>query len=539
MKMRFVCFAGMVLSFASLVAKEPPLERWIYSSTNLQVHENVEDACALFARGAAAGYTHALLADSKFSRLQDVPEKYFAHCAEVREAARKHGIELVPALFGMGYSNDLLHHNPNLAEGLPVRDALFVVKNGEANIAADPPVSLPGGDMENRKKWRFVDDDLVSENGALRATDPKGNARFHQTVKVSRFRQYTLSARIKTQDFTGEPEMKALVPGRPQLSYTKLKAKRTQEWTTHHITFNSLDHDEVGIYIGTWGAAKGTIWWDDAEMHEEGLVNVLRRDGCPLVVKTEDGRALQEGADFDAVSDPRMGNQPYAGSYEVWHEPPPIKTKQPDGTRLRVSFYHPHIIYDEQVCICPSEPKTVEILCDQAAGVHAVWNAGGYMMQHDEWRVLGLDEACQRRGLPAGQLIADNVRTCQDILAKTAPGARIYVWSDMFDPFHNALENYYLTKGDLRGSWDGLASSVVLVNWNSGKPDKSLPFFAGRGHAQILAGFYDSDPTKIKSWMAAAKGVQGIVGVMYTTWRKDYSQLEAFSKAVSEAEAGR
>lgn len=512
------------------------MERWIYLSTNLQVDQNVKEAVALFQRGHSAGYTHVMLADSKFSRLHDVPERYFKNCEQVKEAAKKNGLQIVPALFGMGYSNDLLNRNPNLAEGLPVKDALFVVKNGEANIVVDPPVILPGSDMENRKKWRFVDDELVSENGALRATDPKGNARLSQSVKVSKFRQYTLSARIKTQDFTGEPEMKVLVPGSPQLSFTKLQVKRTQDWQTHRVTFNSLDHEEVAIYCGTWGAAKGSIWWDDVEIHEEGLVNVLRRDGCPLVVKTEDGHTLKEGVDFEPTRDPRMGNQPYAGSYEVWHEPPSIRTNLPDGTRLRVSFFHPHVVYEEQVCICPSELETFAILKDQAQGVHQLWNASGYMMQHDEWRVLGWDEACSKRGLSAGQLIADNVRTCQDILSKTAPGARVHVWSDMFDPAHNAVEKYYLTRGDVRGSWEGLSPSVVIINWNSGKAAQSLPFFAKRGHPQILAGFYDSDPARITPWMAEAKKVQGVIGVMYTTWRKDYSKLEAFAKAVDEAE---
>lgn len=535
MRIPGILIAGTMIQLAA-VATGATLERWIYLSTNLQVEANVKDAEAVFARGHAAGYTHVLLTDSKFSRLHDVPQRYFKNCAQVKAAAEKNGLQIVPALFGMGYSNDLLNRNPNLAEGLPVKDALFIVRNGGADVVADPPVSLPGGDMENRKKWRFVDDELVSDGGVLRATAPGGNARFAHTIKVSKFRQYTLSVRIKTENFTGEPEMKVLASGAPQLSYTKLRVQHTQDWTEHRVTFNSLDHDEVSVYFGTWGPAKGSIWWDDATIREEGLVNVLRRDGCPFVVRTEDGRILTEGVDFEPVSDPRMGNQPYAGSYEVWHQQPPIRTSLPEGTRLRVSFFHPHIIYDEQVCICPSDPATVEILKDQARGVCDVWKASGFMMQHDEWRVLGWDAACAQRGLSAGRLIADNVRTCQDILAETAPGARVHVWSDMFDPFHNAVERYYLARGDARGSWEGLSPSVVIINWNSGYPDKSLPFFAERGHRQILAGYYDSDPAKIKPWLAAARRVRGVIGVMYTTWKHDYTRLEAFAKSVEEAE---
>ena len=45
--------------------------------------------------------------------------------------------------------------------------------------------------------------------------------------------------------------------------------------------FNSLDDTAVRVYVGTWGARKGRVWWDDIEFEEVGLLNVLRRPGCP------------------------------------------------------------------------------------------------------------------------------------------------------------------------------------------------------------------------------------------------------------------
>ena len=71
------------------------------------------------------------------------------------------------------------------------------------------------------------------------------------------------------------------------------------------------------------------------------------------------------------------------------------------------------------------------------------------------------------------------------------PKANIVIWSDMFDPNHNAVDRYYAVNGSLKGSWEGLPADVTIVNWNSGKAADSLKFFAGRGHKQILAGFYD------------------------------------------------
>jgi len=68
-------------------------------------------------------------------------------------------------------------------------------------------------------------------------------------------------------------------------------------------------------------------------------------------------------------------------------------------------------------------------------------------------------------------------------------------------------------------------------NWNSGEPDKSLPWFQSLGNPQILFAGYDADSNSIKSWHAAAQGKEKIVGVMYTTWANKYGDLEIFAKA--------
>jgi hypothetical protein len=158
------------------------------------------------------------------------------------------------------------------------------------------------------------------------------------------------------------------------------------------------------------------------------------------------------------------------------------------------------------------------------------------MMSHDEIRVLNQCAACRARGLTPGQILADNVKQCIAILREVNPGGRIYVWSDMFDPNHNAVEkNYYLVNGSLLGSWEGLDKDVIILPWYYEKRAESLKFFADRGNKQVIAGYYDSKPERIKDWLAAAKGLNSVTGVMFTTWRNKYDDLEAFSKAVDEA----
>jgi hypothetical protein len=510
----------------------PARQLWIYCPTNLLVNENVDRLEALWRRAAKAGYTHVLLGDTKFSRLEDMPKEYYRNVERVKKIAAELTLELVPGVFPIGWSNALLGHDPNLAEGLPVRDALFVVKGGEARVQADPPVRLPES-FADLKKWNFHDDCVSSDGNAAKMTDPNGRvSRVITSVKVAPFRQYHISARIKTQDFHGTPEIK-VIGGNRTLNYYDLGVQSTQDWATFQTVFNSLDHSEVNVYFGSWNGGKGVVWYAEPKLEEAGLVNVLRRPGAPLVVRRDGDLAskpLVEGRDFDHVADPNLGNKPWAGEYELWHEPPTIHTKLPDGIRLRVSYYHPMIIYRGSVMIALSEPKTMELLRDQARRVHEAFGATAYFMEHDEIRLFNWDAASERRHLDAFAVLAANVKACTEILRDLNPHGEIYVWSDMFDPHHNAVKDYYLVRGSLVGSWEGLDPSVNITNWNFDHRNESLKFFAGRGHHQLIAGYYDSPLENLTKWLDSAVESKNIDGVIYTTWQGNFSDLEHFAE---------
>jgi hypothetical protein len=293
------------------------------------------------------------------------------------------------------------------------------------------------------------------------------------------------------------------------------------------VVFDSLDNTNVNLYFGVWGSAKGTLQWRNWNIEEAGLVNVLRREGAPCVVSTEDGRQLVEGRDYDRIEDPHMGNVPFGGEYQSWHEPPTIHTHLPDGTRLRVSWSYPPIVYDGEVAACISDPKTDQLLAEQARRMRELWGADGYMMSYDEFRCCNWDESCAERKRTPGQMLAESVRQC----TKLVQPQQAYTWNDMFDPFHNAVQGpYFLVNGPWVGSWEGLDSGVIILNWNHGKRDQSLKFFADRGNRQILCGFYDNDLSEWTQWLESGKKVKGIVGYMYTTWRGDYSKLEKFAE---------
>jgi hypothetical protein len=527
----FLCFLTLVFP-----VRAERLQRWMYYSGNLWVDDNVSNLQALMTRAAKAGYTHVLISDSKFSRLGTMDQRYFNNLNKVKAAAATLGLQIVPAIFPIGYSNDLLFQDPNLIEALPATNTLLVVSNGLAVVQADPAVTLKGGDFSNLAAWDWKDPGVTSDNGAARIVNPNGqNARIVQKLNLAPFRQYHISVRIKAQDFRGTPELKVIAPG-GVLNYNPLGVKATQDWTTHHVVFNSLTNTQANLYLGCWGGTTGTVWFDDAAIQETAFLNLVRRPGAPLVVQRENGPVLVEGKDFAPFKDPDMGVKPWPGCYDVFHTPPVLPVNLPDGTRLRASWCHAMTVYDGQANICVSEPATLDLLRDQARRMHAAWQTKGYMMSHDEIRVFNWCPACQQRRLEAGAMLADNARACVQLLREANPGGNIYVWSDMFDPHHNAHDNYYLVRGNLTNSWLGLDTNVVIVPWYYEQREASLKFFAGRGHRQVLAGYYDDNPANITNWLASAKGIPGVLGVMYTTWVSRYGDLEAFSSFISRFE---
>jgi hypothetical protein len=541
---------------ADLPASKPDSMRWVYAPLNFQVDARVDKLLALMKRAKDAGYTGLLVTDSKFGHMADRPANYYANLERTRKAAAELGLELIPACCPVGYSNDALQNNPNLAEGIAVRDAPFIVLQGEA-VLADTKNLLPDGSFEDFRGnkwtgWDFVDgpgvstvqDKTTKHGGAasLRMQDfAKGNeaanCRVSKRLALVPWRQYHLSIWIKTKDAApaGDIRVAVLAPGSRNLNYTNLGVKATQDWTEHHIVFNSLENAEAQIYIGLWGGRGGTIWLDDAALRPCAGVNLLRRDGCPVLVTSDDGKTEYfEGKDYLPWEYPKMGRVPWPGEYEVYHPEPPIRlppgSRLHIGERLKVSYYHAVTIYDGQVSGCLRSVELFGYMEKTVLDLKKYLGAKKYFMSHDELRVAGQCAHCRKEGVTAGQMLAENVKRCAAMIRGVEPQAEVFVWSDMFDPAHNAVDNYYLVGSTLKGSWEGLDPAIHIANWNFGHRDESLAFFAGRGHRQILAAYYDaSDPkAELDSWLKSAAKVKGVDGVMYTTWQHKYTDLEKF-----------
>jgi len=520
--------AGDVAAEASRMEK-----RWLFVWRTMSRPNEVDRMMARFPAAEAAGYNGVAFSH----RIPD--EK----AVELKTAAEKHGLDLIPIL--MGSTSDR-----NYVEGIESREALFVVQGDSAVFVPDNPTTLVNGGFEKATGdslhgWRlqddpgkvtFVDQTRARTGGAsLKMTNFEnreiGNCRVAQAVQLQPWRQYRVTVWVKTEGYGGpDPEVKMLTSdSRKSISWQTFRTRATQDWTKATVVFNSMDHSDAQLYVGIWGKGEGTVWWDDLEIREVGMTNVLRREGTPVTVKGNSGVVYEEGVDYEAIVDPQLH------PWKPVHDGPSIRltdgSRISDEERLRVSFYHPIIIYEDRVTSCLSEPKIFDDWRAEVERIEKLLHPPAFFMSHDELRVANQCAHCRSMGMTAGELLAWNVRKAAAIIRDVRSDAEIWVWSDMFDPMHNAKDNFYAVNGSFEGSWEGLDPGIGIVNWHGGLMGKNAPFFADLGCRQILSGYYDSDEdgARIGEWIEKTAGVKGIVGAMYTTWEDKYEAMEVWA----------
>ncbi|MFA4948762.1 MAG: hypothetical protein WC674_09705 [Candidatus Krumholzibacteriia bacterium] len=544
-------------------------KRWVYISSNLYVDENVQKIEDILRRARAADYTGVLFSDTKTLTwpMLGEPERWKRNAAKVRAAATKLGLELVVCVFPFGYSESFLANDPNLAAGLPIRNAALV-RRGD-RLVPEQPAGVRNASFEECRGDRVADFGLQDDSGKGSFIDTKifkegraslrfentgvvnkhGMGRVFQRIAVKPWQQYRIRVWMKTERLTANMLGVVALVSRRSLQYQDLsipdeKGFRyvnsaddlTTDWVEQSVTFNSLGYSSVIVGAGVWGAKGGKIWWDDLRVDAVPALNVLRRETLPLAVTGRRGAVYEEGKDFDRVADPALGRSRWPGTYDTRHEPPvigvPAGSRIREGERVALSCYHPAIFGGDQVSCTLADEKVFDLCRRQIEWTNETLAPDGYFLSHDEIRCAGWEPSDMKRFHGSGELLAYNIRRCYEIAKSAGGGKPLYVWSDMFDPNHNARANYYLVNNSFAESWKGLDSEVTVMKW--GEPEKagkSLAFFSRRVKRIMIAGFYDEDVEANRAlWARAAPEAPNVVGVMYTTWRGDYSKLEEFAR---------
>ncbi len=536
------CFWGR----AAAAPQAPLAKRWLFVWRNMSDPKEVDRLIARFPRMQSDGYNGAVFGANV------APQKAPA----LRDAAQKYGVALIAIVMG---------GNPdrNYAEGVLAKDALFIANNGAATFQPDNPTATENTNFEDAtgnhfNHWAFQDDEgvttfadhSVTHRGktALRMQDigrnPARHCRIMQSIKLQPHRQYRVSFWVKTENMTpADPTAQILTAdASASINFQTFHADATQDWKRYDLVFNSREYHDALLYLGSWNGKSGKVWWDDVEIQEIGLVNVLRRPGCPVTVRGENGAVYVEGRDYAPVSDPNL--HPWV----AYHAAPALRltpgTRIKAGERLRVSYYHSILVYEDRLDYCLSEPKIFQNWRDEVKRVNDLLRPAAFLMSHDEIRVANQCALCQSKNMTAGELVAWNVRRAAQIIRDIRPDAGIWVWSDMFDPTHNAQDHYFAVNGSLKGAWKGLDKDVGIMNWNGEAQGRNCRFFSDLGLKQMLSGYYDNDDSGagIAGWLAGVKAILGVEGAMYTTWEDRYDAMDAWAQRAwggKAAESGR
>lgn len=550
---RFLCFAGLALTACiSAFAAAGFSDRfvWIFG-WSLNSDSEVQQIVQVLDTAGKNGFNGAVLSLGLDTLCKQPPE-YFRRLEQVKAACARNRLEIIPSVFSVGYGGAVLSHDRNLAEGIPVRDAPFLVKGDKAEFVPDPNVKLVNGGFEDyqgntAKGMAFHDepgrvsyiDTSTAHSGkaSLRfenfSAQAAGNARVMQEVRVRPWRCYRVSVWVKTENLRPAENFRILVlAGERDLAPRSFNVPPTSDWRKLSMIFNSMDNTAVRIYAGVWGGKSGRFWLDDWNLEEVGPLNVLRRPGTPVTVKSEDGSiTYKERLDYAPLSDPNFSFWNIDREYPFLRILPNGRIR--DGQRLRVSWYHPMVIYDSQVTVCMAEPALYEIFEHEARLLWQHLRPNRVILSMDEIRMGGTCGACAGRNM--ARLLADCITRQVQILRRYNPKMQIYIWSDMLDPHHNARPNYYLVQGDYTGVWEYIPKDLIIAVWGGAPRENSLRFFSERGFQTIVACYYDADNLdEVKGWLQLARRLSRVRGFMYTTWERKYQLLPDFGNLIKE-----
>lgn len=487
-------------------------ERWNYISGHILTEESAGRLMELLRKSKEAGCTHVLWAGCRGARIPELTAEQRGRAKRMREEAGKLGITLVPGVVSIGYSGRYFHFDPNLAAGVPVKNMPFVVKGR----TAEP------------------DEGLALDTSRLR----KEGGRLTGRYDVKPFMYYRVSFETTTEPGNREEIVRVTSSGGKRWnSRTNPTVKKEGEKYFVETIFNTLEGDEIRVTLNPGGGEAGNV-----KIEPAGMLLILRRDLIPLKVTSEDGGTeYVEGKDFREVKDPVLQVKPFPGDFPIDHPAPAIELTEGsrirDGERLLVSFWHHERIYNDQDLISMEDPRVWEILELEIKEVQKLWEPEGFMLNYDEIRVAGWEPRPDGKKETPGEMLAAHFKQAYDLVRKYAPKAKVYTWSDMFTPYHNARPfeakgYYYLVNGNWDGAWEGMPKDVIILNWYA--PDaRSTRFFADRGHKQVLCGYYDGRSAQrmkdnIAKWKKVSAEVPGVLGFMYTTWRGDYENLEGY-----------
>ncbi|MBI5309369.1 MAG: hypothetical protein HZB37_13815, partial [Planctomycetes bacterium] len=123
--------------------------RLFYVSGKLDNDGDVGKICSVVKSAAGAGFNGMVFSSPGLERLGVEFSDYAKRLKEVARVCNENNIEIIPMVFSLNSDESTVFIDKNLAEGLPVKEAPFIVWNGDAVLVPDQSVRFPNGDFED------------------------------------------------------------------------------------------------------------------------------------------------------------------------------------------------------------------------------------------------------------------------------------------------------------------------------------------------------------------------------------------------------
>ncbi len=525
--------------------------RLFYVSSKLENDDDVGKISSVAKSAASAGFNGMVFSSPGLERLGLEFSHYAKRLKEVARVCNENNLEIIPMVFSLNSDDSTVFIDKNLAEGLPVKEAPFIVWNGDAVLVPDQSVHFPNGGFEDyvgdQIKLYQLQDIAVQVVFADKVVYKEGKAsvRFEkheqdagtkgyvaQEVRVKPYRSYKITFWVKTEDLKPATSFLPQVHGKDSRILMELNPSLQpgSNWQKMTFGFNSCDNTTVKIYLGLSNWVSGKLWIDDVNVEEVAPLNVLSRLGTPVVVRNKKtGTTYEEAYDFAPIVDGKM-------NFRFDHEEPLIKivpnSSIKDDDRLLVSFYQGIALHESQVVYCMSEPKMYDIWRQQAHAIHEAIAPQKYFLNVTQVRAGGSCETCKQRGISVAQILGDCITRQVNIIRERNPNAEIFIWSDMLDGNHNAHDNYYLVDGDLTGSWNYIPKDLIIVCWYHKLRNESMQHFSSLGFKTLACVHSDKGADEIRDWLQVMKKTPDASGAMYTSFENDYTKLTSFGRFI-------
>ena len=491
--------------------------RWVYVQDALVAPDCVEKVSNAVLTAKAGGMNGVMLTCGlDFCRFW--PYERHVRFSRIKKICEDAGMEIVPSIWTLGYGG-LSNYGLTFAEGFPVEDVPLKVEGTNAVFDASSSfttnLSATAG---------------FQRDGCYR--------RLIKKVSLKPHRYYRYSFEFRTKGLAGEKPFKVIARDATIKMFFERECinvdyRPTQDWTPCSLTFSSGESDTHYLYIGFMGGWKaGDFEVRNVTLAETAPRQILRRPGTPRILRNAaTGETYKEGRDYAL---PKLRYPlPRQDLPECALAIPPGSRIKP-GDRLVFSCYTPCVVYGGQVSTCLSEPALYEAMEDSAKRIEEKLHPAKWMLSMDEFRNGGTCAACRARGRPVGEMYAEAVTRAFNTIRKIHPGAEVYIWSDMLDPNHNSVKEYYNCIGSFEDTWKGVPKDLIMCCWYDKKSHLSMPFFSSKGFRTLAAAYYDEKPPfeYSRKWRDVVQRTDGAIGIMYTTWRHAYGDLPEFCRAL-------